>query len=81
MALTFFYIGLFILLFGIRTKGMNENIAGGVELFIVACLEGDPAQHLIKEVLFRAAKRAGKSEDLNLRECQNDNNKSQNMSL
>ncbi|KAF2303130.1 hypothetical protein GH714_014042 [Hevea brasiliensis] len=37
----------------------NEEAVSEVELFISAFPEGDPAQHLIEEVLFRAAKRAG----------------------
>ncbi|XP_050228988.1 probable protein phosphatase 2C 4 [Mercurialis annua] len=37
----------------------NEEAVSQVELFIAAFPEGDPAQHLIEEVLFRAAKRAG----------------------
>ncbi|KAI3943134.1 hypothetical protein MKW92_000745 [Papaver armeniacum] len=37
----------------------NEEAVSEVELFITASPEGDPAQHLIEEVLFRAAKKAG----------------------
>lgn len=37
----------------------NEEAVSEVELFIALWPEGDPAQHLIEEVLFRAAKRAG----------------------
>ncbi|KDP35629.1 hypothetical protein JCGZ_09067 [Jatropha curcas] len=37
----------------------NDEVVSEVELFIAAFPEGDPAQHLIEEVLFRAAKRAG----------------------
>ncbi|XP_044495508.1 probable protein phosphatase 2C 23 [Mangifera indica] len=37
----------------------NEEAVSEVELFIAAFPEGDPAQHLIEEVLFRAAKKAG----------------------
>ncbi|OAY43559.1 probable protein phosphatase 2C 23 [Manihot esculenta] len=37
----------------------NEEAVSEVELFISAFPEGDPAQHLIEELLFRAAKRAG----------------------
>lgn len=38
----------------------NEEAVSEVELFISSFPEGDPAQHLIEEVLFRAAKKAGK---------------------
>ncbi|KAD6119821.1 hypothetical protein E3N88_11092 [Mikania micrantha] len=37
----------------------NEEAVAEVELFIQWSPEGDPAQHLIEEVLFRAAKKAG----------------------
>ncbi|XP_059660737.1 probable protein phosphatase 2C 23 [Cornus florida] len=37
----------------------NEEAVSEVELFIAWSPEGDPAQHLIEEVLFRAAKKAG----------------------
>ncbi|EEF30058.1 probable protein phosphatase 2C 4 [Ricinus communis] len=37
----------------------NDEAISEVEMFIAAFPEGDPAQHLIEEVLFRAAKRAG----------------------
>ncbi|KAL9235300.1 hypothetical protein vseg_010071 [Gypsophila vaccaria] len=37
----------------------NEEAVAEVELFISLSPEGDPAQHLVEEVLFRAAKRAG----------------------
>ncbi|KAF5727383.1 protein phosphatase 2C 23 [Tripterygium wilfordii] len=37
----------------------NEEAVYEVELFIALQPEGDPAQHLIEEVLFRAAKKAG----------------------
>lgn len=37
----------------------NEEAVSEVELFIASTPEGDPAQHLIEEVLFRAAKKAG----------------------
>ncbi|KAF8397507.1 hypothetical protein HHK36_016424 [Tetracentron sinense] len=37
----------------------NEEAVSKVELFIALSPEGDPAQHLIEEVLFRAAKKAG----------------------
>ncbi|KAI3926403.1 hypothetical protein MKX01_032591 [Papaver californicum] len=37
----------------------NEEAVSEVELFIATSPEGDPAQHLIEEVLFRAAKKAG----------------------
>lgn len=38
----------------------NEEAVSEVELFISSFPEGDPAQHLIEEVLFRAAGKAGK---------------------
>ncbi|GAB4824395.1 Probable protein phosphatase 2C 4 [Ancistrocladus abbreviatus] len=37
----------------------NEEAVSEVELFISLSPEGDPAQHLVEEVLFRAAKKAG----------------------
>ncbi|XP_031287511.1 probable protein phosphatase 2C 23 [Pistacia vera] len=37
----------------------NEEAVYEVELFIKLQPEGDPAQHLVEEVLFRAAKKAG----------------------
>lgn len=37
----------------------NQEAASEVELFMASTPEGDPAQHLIEEVLFRAAKKAG----------------------
>ncbi|KAK2657877.1 hypothetical protein Ddye_010929 [Dipteronia dyeriana] len=37
----------------------NQEAVSEVESFIAAFPEGDPAQHLIEEVLFRAAKKAG----------------------
>ncbi|ONK61940.1 uncharacterized protein A4U43_C08F35130 [Asparagus officinalis] len=37
----------------------NEEAVAEVELFISTTPEGDPAQHLIEELLFRAAKKAG----------------------
>ncbi|KAK9727245.1 hypothetical protein RND81_05G268100 [Saponaria officinalis] len=37
----------------------NEEAVSEVELFISLSPDGDPAQHLVEEVLFRAAKRAG----------------------
>lgn len=37
----------------------NEEAINEVELFIALQPEGDPAQHLIEEVLFRAANKAG----------------------
>lgn len=39
----------------------NEEAVNEVELFISSWPEGDPAQHLVEEVLFRAAKKAGKT--------------------
>lgn len=38
----------------------NDEAVTEVELFISTTPEGDPAQHLVEEVLFRAAKKAGK---------------------
>lgn len=37
----------------------NEEAVAEVELFLAWSPEGDPAQHLVEEVLFRAAKKAG----------------------
>ncbi|CAA0842867.1 Probable protein phosphatase 2C 4 [Striga hermonthica] len=37
----------------------NEEAVSEVETFISTFPEGDPAQHLVEEVLFRAAKKAG----------------------
>ncbi|XP_078428844.1 putative protein phosphatase 2C 23 isoform X2 [Wolffia australiana] len=37
----------------------NEEAVTEVELFIDSFPEGDPAQHLVEEVLFRAARKAG----------------------
>ncbi|XP_057955869.1 probable protein phosphatase 2C 4 [Malania oleifera] len=37
----------------------NEEAVSEVELFITLSPEGDPAQHLVEELLFRAAKKAG----------------------
>ncbi|XP_062171667.1 probable protein phosphatase 2C 4 [Alnus glutinosa] len=37
----------------------NEEAVSEVEMFIMLQPEGDPAQHLVEEVLFRAAKKAG----------------------
>ncbi|KAL9262470.1 putative protein phosphatase 2C 4 [Drosera capensis] len=37
----------------------NEEAVNEVETFMTMTSEGDPAQHLIEEVLFRAAKKAG----------------------
>ncbi|KAJ8434245.1 hypothetical protein Cgig2_010455 [Carnegiea gigantea] len=37
----------------------NQEVVSTVELFMSTTPEGDPAQHLIEEVLFRAAKKAG----------------------
>uniref|UniRef100_A0A1D1ZJW4 protein-serine/threonine phosphatase n=2 Tax=Anthurium amnicola TaxID=1678845 RepID=A0A1D1ZJW4_9ARAE len=37
----------------------NEEAVAEVEMFIASFPEGDPAQHLVEEVLFRAAKKAG----------------------
>jgi len=38
----------------------NDEAVAQVELFIATTPEGDPAQHLVEEVIFRAAKKAGK---------------------
>lgn len=38
----------------------NEEAIAQVESFIASFPEGDPAQHLIEELLFRAAKKYGK---------------------
>lgn len=40
----------------------NEEVISHVEWFMEKFPDGDPAQHLIEEVLFRAAKNAGKGE-------------------
>lgn len=40
----------------------NEEAVSEVELFIALSPDGDPAQHLVEEVLFRAAKKAGKNQ-------------------
>lgn len=37
----------------------NEEAVVEIEGFLASFPEGDPAQHLIEEVLFRAAKKAG----------------------
>lgn len=37
----------------------NEEAVNEVEMFMTSFPEGDPAQHLVEEVLFRAAKKAG----------------------
>ncbi|RLN40309.1 hypothetical protein C2845_PM01G24470 [Panicum miliaceum] len=37
----------------------NEEAVAQVEMFITTTPEGDPAQHLVEEVLFRAANKAG----------------------
>ncbi|XAR50933.1 Phosphoprotein phosphatase [Bertholletia excelsa] len=37
----------------------NEEAVSKVEMFMSSFPEGDPAQHLVEEVLFRAAKKAG----------------------
>ncbi|KAL8146136.1 putative protein phosphatase 2C 23 [Apium graveolens] len=37
----------------------NEEAVSEVELFLAWSPDGDPAQHLVEEVLFRAAKKAG----------------------
>lgn len=37
----------------------NEEAVAEVEMFMSTFPEGDPAQHLVKELLVRAAKKAG----------------------
>lgn len=37
----------------------NEEVVSHVESFMEKCCDGDPAQHLIEELLFRATKKAG----------------------
>ncbi|XP_047334869.1 probable protein phosphatase 2C 23 [Impatiens glandulifera] len=37
----------------------NEEAVSEVERFLMSFPEGDPAQHLVEEILFRAAKKAG----------------------
>ncbi|XP_020688110.2 probable protein phosphatase 2C 23 [Dendrobium catenatum] len=37
----------------------NEEAVAEIELFITKTPEGDPAQHLVQQVLYRAAKKAG----------------------
>lgn len=37
----------------------NEEVVNHVEWFMSSCPDGDPAQQLVEEVLFRAAKKAG----------------------
>lgn len=44
----------------------NEEAVAQVELFLASSPEGDPAQHLVEEVLFRAAKKAGENKMLNV---------------
>ena len=39
----------------------NQEAVSQVEMFLASSPEGDPAQHLIEEVLFRAAKKASKT--------------------
>lgn len=38
----------------------NQEVVSHVEWFMEMFPEGDPAQHLVEELLFRAAKKAGK---------------------
>ena len=38
----------------------NEEVVNHVEWFMSSYPDGDPAQQLVEEVLFRAAKKAGK---------------------
>ncbi|KAL8136158.1 hypothetical protein AgCh_010671 [Apium graveolens] len=44
---------------GLHQYFTNEEAVAEVDLFNFVCPEGDPAQHLVEEVLFRAAKKAG----------------------
>ncbi|ONK75544.1 uncharacterized protein A4U43_C03F18010 [Asparagus officinalis] len=37
----------------------NEEVVAEVESFIATMPEGDPAQHLVEEFIFRAARKAG----------------------
>ncbi|XP_018682068.2 probable protein phosphatase 2C 4 isoform X1 [Musa acuminata AAA Group] len=37
----------------------NQEAVAQVQMFVAATPEGDPAQHLVEQVLFRAAKKAG----------------------
>lgn len=45
---------------GLNQYFTNQEAVSAVESFLNSFPEGDPAQHLIEEVLFRAAKKAGK---------------------
>lgn len=45
---------------GLNQYFTNQEAIIAVESFLDSFPEGDPAQHLIEEVLFRAAKKAGK---------------------
>jgi hypothetical protein len=45
----------------------NQEVVSHVENFMEKFPEGDPAQHLIEELLFRAAKKAGKFFHFSLR--------------
>lgn len=40
----------------------NQEVVSQVENFMEKFPDGDPAQHLIEELLFRAAKKAGKQQ-------------------
>ena len=44
----------------------NQEVVSLVESFMEKFPDGDPAQHLIEEVIFRAAKKAGKHSFYNL---------------
>ena len=44
----------------------NQEVVSLVESFMEKFQDGDPAQHLIEEVIFRAAKKAGKHSFYNL---------------
>ncbi|XP_060174530.1 probable protein phosphatase 2C 23 [Lycium barbarum] len=45
--------------YGLYQYFINEEAVSHVETFMSIFPEGDPSQHLVEEVLFRAAKRAG----------------------
>lgn len=44
---------------GLNQYFTNEEAISEVDSFLSSFPEGDPAQHLVEEVLFRAAKQAG----------------------
>ena len=55
----------------------NEEAVAQVESFIASFPDGDPAQHLIEVVLFRAAKKAGKAFFLGVCVCEQEMKKRQ----